>query len=257
MVNINDYSRNAAQKGWGAGWPSCSGARGTLATVSADRSGVRLTVHSRIARLVDLLIDATENRGYLGKPGQCGAYNCRPIGGTRTASNHSWGLAVDWNWQDNPYTSSGRNSIPGWMPPLWNRYGFAWGGNYRGSKKDYMHFEFMGSPGEADQMTGLAARELGGGAGPPAPAPAPATGPAGLPSLEIGQSGPAIASLQRFCNAFNWVPALPLLRVDGDYGPKTADVLRRAQLQMGVRGGDGRNVGPQTKAALWARGWRG
>lgn len=168
-INLSDYSKTAAQRGWGAGWPSCSGAAGNLVIVSADRSGVRVSVHKRIARLVDMLMDETERRGYLMKSGQTGAYNCRAIAGTKTPSNHSWGLAVDVNWQDNPFTTNLKaNHIPAWMPPLWNRYGFAWGGNYSG-KRDFMHFEFMGTPADADAMTALALKELLGT--PPAPPP--------------------------------------------------------------------------------------
>ena len=52
------------------------------------------------------------------------------------------------------------------MPLLWNRYGFAWGGNYndngRLGKADSMHYEFMGTPADADQMTALALYELTG-----------------------------------------------------------------------------------------------
>ena len=162
-INLSDYSCTAAQRGWGAGWPSCGGARSHLVVVTADRSGTRVSVHARISRLVDMLLDETERRGYLMKKGQTGAYNCRAIGGTKSPSNHSWGLAVDVNWQENPYTTDLRDrTIPDWMPPLWNRYGFAWGGHYAGSKKDFMHWEFMGSPEDADAMTALALKELTG-----------------------------------------------------------------------------------------------
>jgi N-acetyl-anhydromuramyl-L-alanine amidase AmpD len=87
--------------------------------------------------------------------------------------------------------------------------------------------------------------------------PAPVSTWASLPDLAFGQTNASIGSLQRFLNAFNWVPALPLLPVTGYYGDQTAGVLKSAQAQMKVTGGDGRNIGPQTKQALWARGWRG
>lgn len=169
-INLRDYSRTAAQRGWGVGWPSCNGVRAAgTAVVSADRSGTRISAHKRLARLVDLLIDTTEARGYLLKTGQCGGYNCRAISGTNTASNHSWGLAVDINWQENPYTTNPQaRTVPAWMPQLWNRYGFAWGGDYTGGRWDFMHFEFMGTPEQADQMTALALAELTGASAPPA-----------------------------------------------------------------------------------------
>ncbi|MCF7550957.1 M15 family metallopeptidase [Pseudonocardia sp. WMMC193] len=162
-INLRDYSRTAAQRGWGPGWPSCQGVitGGGTAIVTADLSGVRLSVHKRISRLVDLLLDDTERRGYLFRSGQCGGYNCRPIAGTSSPSNHSWGLAVDLNWKANPYVSPRETDMPAWMPRLWNRYGFAWGGDYSG-KQDSMHYEFMGTPADADAMTALALHELSG-----------------------------------------------------------------------------------------------
>jgi hypothetical protein len=166
-INLTDYSRTAAQRGWGAGWPSCAGATAAgTAVVQASRSGTRLSVHKRIARLVQLLIDETERRGYLLKPGQCGGYNCRAISGTNSPSNHSWGLAVDINWQANPYVQPRKTDMPAWMPALWNRYGFAWGGSYNSNgtrgKADSMHYEAMGTPAEMDAMTALALSELAG-----------------------------------------------------------------------------------------------
>jgi hypothetical protein len=66
-----------------------------------------------------------------------------------------------------------------------------------------------------------------------------------------------VAQLQRFLNAYNWVPALPLLPVTGNYLDQTAAVIHAAGVQMGVAGDtDGRNVGPGFKRAFWARGAR-
>lgn len=159
-INLRDYSRTGAQRGWGAGWPSCGGAKAAgTAVVTAARSGTRFSVHKRIARLVSLLVDECERRGYLLKAGQTGGYNCRPIGGTSSPSNHSWGLAIDVNWQTNPMRRPLTTDIPAWMVELFNRYGFAWGGHYSGTP-DAMHFEFMGTPDQADEMTALALREL-------------------------------------------------------------------------------------------------
>jgi hypothetical protein len=125
-----------------------------------------VSVNRRIARLVGLLFAETERRGYLLRPGQCWGYACRAIAGTAVASNHSWGLAVDINSLANPYQFPRRTDQPTWMPLLWNRYGFAWGGNYndngRLGKADSMHYEFMGTPADADQMTALALYELTG-----------------------------------------------------------------------------------------------
>jgi hypothetical protein len=151
--SINDYSIRASAKGWGPGWSTDRFS--DMARVTADRSHVAVNVNKRIARLVDMLLDETESRGYLLKPDQTGGFCCRPIKGTQTPSNHSWGLALDLNWRENPVSRDGiaHTNFPPWLPRLWGRYGFAWGGNYRHSFKDPMHLEFMGSPEDARDMT--------------------------------------------------------------------------------------------------------
>ena len=162
--SLSNYSITAAAKGWGSGWPACT-ARAQTAVVTAPISGVRLVVHKRIARLVYLLVAETERRGYLLRPGQCWGGNCRPIAGTQTPSNHSWWLAVDLNSLANAYVAKrdGKpvTDMPAWMPLLWAAFGFAWGGNYSGVRADAMHYEFMGSPEDADEMTALAEQRLG------------------------------------------------------------------------------------------------
>jgi hypothetical protein len=167
MIDLNDYAHTAAQRGWGAGWPSCDGARvGGLAVVRASISGVGVSVHRRVAQLVGLLLGETERRGYLLRAGQCWGYACRAIAGTGVPSNHSWGLAIDINSLANPYQFPRRTDQPTWMSLLWNRYGFAWGGSYnnegRNGKADSMHYEFMGTPAAADATTALALLELSG-----------------------------------------------------------------------------------------------
>jgi hypothetical protein len=165
-LDLRDYSRNAQQKGWGA---PCSAAR---ATVRLSQAAV--TVDARLAELTGLIMRACEARGYIFRAQDTGAYNCRYISGTTVWSNHAWAIAVDVNWQSNPYTTRvGATDIPDWMHNLWNRYGFAWGGDYTGGKRDYMHFEFMGSPQQANQALALARAELGGGGPVPVPVPAP------------------------------------------------------------------------------------
>ena len=163
-VNLRDWAHTAEFKGWGKGWPSCTGVQqfgGTL-IVTGPRSGARWSWNRRLAQLAQILTSEMERRGFLMKPAQCGAYNCRAIAGTGTPSNHSWGNAGDLNWQDNPFTTSGKHTIPQWVYDLWARYGFANGSMYTGAK-DWMHIEFMGSPAQADAMTALAIHEIQGG----------------------------------------------------------------------------------------------
>jgi hypothetical protein len=218
-INLRDYSRTSGQRGWGAGWPACSGASGDLATIIGNNPdgtvAATVTVRKRIARLVDLLLDECERRGYQIHSSQTGAYNCRPIGGTRIASNHSWGLAVDVNWQLNPMRKPLTTNIPGWMVQLWNRYGFAWGGHYTG-KPDPMHFEFMGGPADADEMTARAIAELGAGRAPVADTARPA--------LRAGATGDAVTALQRLLG----------ITADGMFGPATTAAVREFQRRNGL-----------------------
>jgi hypothetical protein len=64
----------------------------------------------------------------------------------------------------------------------------------------------------------------------PAPAPAPAPKPTweSIPDLAFGQTNNHVVSLQHFLNAYNWVPALPLLPATGYYGPQTTSSCRSA-----------------------------
>lgn len=159
MVNIND-SRRADQRGWGSGWPRCS-----VHPVALNVSGVSFPagVAREVHDLMEMLLLESERHGLIQlHPGWCWGYGCRPITGTTNVpSNHSWGLAIDINAPVNGYGSS-HHTIPASMGHLWNQYGFRWGGDYSGNK-DWMHFEFMGTPNDAKQMTDKAHRDLGGG----------------------------------------------------------------------------------------------
>lgn len=243
-VNLNDY-RPASAKGWGTGWPACGGAAGNLVIVTADRTGVRYSVHRRVSVLFDHLIDRMEARGYLCRSGQCGAYNCRAIGGTKTASNHSWALAADVNWTINPYTTTGKHDMPLWVPrEVFNPYGWAWGGDYKGAKKDYMHLEFLGSPAQADEQT---ARVLAGGATPSVVTPVSGTRVLELTTPHM--TGADVTAVQKVLRAWYGLPAS---FVDGDYGPATVTYVKRAQAgtpPAPALTADGA-VGPRTRAKL-------
>jgi|SRR6478735_5401354 len=168
-LSTTDYSRLADSKGWGSGWKACGGlATYGVAQVAGPLSGATIAggVNTRIQKLVQQLLNATEKGGYRLVKGWCWGAECRAISGTSTPSNHSWGLACDINAPNNPYTSSGQHDIPDWVFALWRRYGFGVGADYSG-RKDWMHFEFMGTPSDADIMTALAVKEFGTDPGKP------------------------------------------------------------------------------------------
>lgn len=153
LAPIQGGAGNAQDRGWGG---PCSGRIVTI--VRSD--GVRLPVRDEVKVLIALLCDETERRGYNLVPGWCWGYACRKIRGSSSWSNHAWGLAVDLNAPTNPMTSTLKTDMPGWMPELWNSYGFRWGGDYAG-RKDAMHYEFLGTPTEALEMTQKAVMVLG------------------------------------------------------------------------------------------------
>ena len=147
-----------AHSSWGPGWPHCQSEK----MVTAKGGGISVTVRSEIKALVECLLAETVRRGYkLDKAHDDWGYACRPITGSTTVpSNHSWGLAVDLNASRNPYVHGAIvTDMPRWLPSLWGRYGFSWGGDYT-SVKDAMHYEFLGSMQDCKKMTRKARKEL-------------------------------------------------------------------------------------------------
>jgi lysozyme len=89
----------------------------------------------------------------------------------------------------------------------------------------------------------------------PTPIPPPLDPrPDSIPSMAFGQTSDDIRHLQDWCNKM--FPLYSHLPVTGFYGDLTTAVIKEFQRRVGVVGGDGRNVGDQTKRALWAAGYR-
>lgn len=149
-----------AHQSWGPGYPSCQ--KNKIVPLSVDGTNFPAGVRQEILDLISRLIRETKKRGY--KFGTdtdpsygCWGFACRAISGTKNPSNHSWGLAVDINAPKNPYKYPPIvTDMPGWMPDLWNAYGFRWGGDYASGKVDPMHYEFMGSVSDAAHYTDIA-----------------------------------------------------------------------------------------------------
>jgi hypothetical protein len=119
------------------------------------------SVHKDLHELISLLCAETERRGYKIRRDWSWGYASRPIAGTKTPSNHSWGLAVDLNAPTNPQRRPLTTNMPPWMTALWRSYGFRWGGDYTSSTPDPMHYEFMGTPAQAREQTARARAALG------------------------------------------------------------------------------------------------
>jgi len=119
----------------------------------------RVTVDPRIQSAVKALNDILVRYNYLTRRADTGAYNCRPITGGTGYSIHAYGVAIDINWQSNPYGKTLITDMPRAMVneitairtnnncPVWE-----WGGNWRGNK-DAMHYEIDCTP--VDLATGI------------------------------------------------------------------------------------------------------
>jgi hypothetical protein len=95
------------------------------------------------------------------------------------------------------------------------------------------------------------------------PVPDPVVGPSVIPFMNYGETSEAVRHLQAFMNrrfhSYSHMlgnPDQPLLET-GYYGDSTAAVIKEFQRRVGIVGGDGRNVGVQTRAKLFEHGFRG
>lgn len=148
---------SAKSRGWGNGWPNCQTSKMKTIVAEGGAGGdIRVTVRAEVAAMVRDLLEATD-RLYNIKPSSTGAYNCRPIAGTRTASNHSWGLAIDINWNDNPQKRPLHSEIPPKVVEMWQKAGWYWGGFYTRATPDAMHFEYSGKPSDVSKHAKIAA----------------------------------------------------------------------------------------------------
>ena len=132
-----------------------------LTTITFGDQGARITVQKRLVPAFRALEAVFAKHSYDVRRADTGAYNCRQITGGSGYSLHAYGIAVDVNWQTNPYSSRLITDMPAAMirdvEALRTNSGavlFRWGGRYSGSK-DAMHFEVMATPAEvATGITG-------------------------------------------------------------------------------------------------------
>lgn len=122
----------------------------------------RLNLYGEGVVTVDVLIvDAVKalnavliDWDYRTRRADTGAYNCRQITGGTNYSLHSYGIAVDLNWNTNPY---GRTLVTDMAIGMIEAIEgirtaggvqvWRWGGRYS-NNKDAMHFEVVASPAE-------------------------------------------------------------------------------------------------------------
>lgn len=121
----------------------------TTISVETIRGTKNLTILNNpdVVNEVKAIFKEIKASGFDVRPNDTGAYCYRTIAGSRTLSLHSFGIAIDVNWSDNPMlrghkplTSGDTNiKIRTYDSPVvraFQNHGWGWGGRYG----DYMHF---------------------------------------------------------------------------------------------------------------------
>jgi hypothetical protein len=196
----------------------------------------------------------------------CWGFAERNVRGSEDVSNHASATAADSCAPRHPLgTAPSANFTPEQITAvhaLLNRCVLRgkrlirWGGDYTG-RKDGMHLEVNDGVTEAELDELWTALKAGTPPAGPVLPPAPAGGAAGLRTLSYGmRNDSGVAAWQRWSNAFDWRPPLPLLPVTCNYLDQTAAVVKAAQAQCGIGDSDGRDIGPRSKVEFFNRGAR-
>lgn len=143
-ANPNNYtapggiSTRALMEGHGG---RSTGAPGPM--MSYRFQGMPLTTAQGTKKIFKPFLRALAAEGY--DINSIGGYADRNIAGTNTPSEHKYGKAIDINPGQNP-VAYGRviSNLPSNIAQLARDYGLVWGGSWRGSKKDPMHFSITG-----------------------------------------------------------------------------------------------------------------
>jgi hypothetical protein len=191
--------------------------------------GVRVEVDERVTDAVAALGAVLQAHNYHVRSGDTGAYNCRKITGGSDWSLHAYGIAVDVNWNSNPYRTDHLvtdmpTAMIGDVCRILTKGGhrvWRWGGDWDGnpatphSNYDAMHFEVVASPAELTLGVDWSTVNQR--------VPDPAV-PSTWPVLHPGDRGPSVAELQRRIGVAD----------DGSYGPNTELAIRQFQFTRGL-----------------------
>lgn len=141
--------------------------------VAIKGGGVKMNVHKDIDLLAICFLAEMESlhgRGALAREADDWGWNFRPIRGyeakykathdERYLSNHSWGVALDINSKTNPMGPKRTTFKVNETRVLCYKYGFSWGYDYAGARKDVMHFEFLGTAADARRRKAELAKQL-------------------------------------------------------------------------------------------------
>jgi len=112
-----------------------------LATIRTP-GGLGAQVNVQAAPFFQGFINELEGMGYSVK--KFGGYNYRNKRGGSSLSEHSFGNAIDINWDENPMGKTLVTDLPPNISQIAAKYGLSWGGDWK-SNKDAMHFEWVGT----------------------------------------------------------------------------------------------------------------
>ena len=112
-----------------------------------------LLVHKKLKKKIRAAFLEMYKLRFPVKRGATGSYNWRRMSTSKLRSHHSYGCAIDINWDDNPMVTlsqirhccfrpgKNRYCITKKVRKIWESHGFHWGGDWT-EKKDYMHFSY-------------------------------------------------------------------------------------------------------------------
>lgn len=216
-------------------YPSCGAADLVRLDVG---DGFTIAVARGTEEAYHALFDCFRRYGYEVRRKVTGTFNCRKITGGDTLSSHAFGIAIDVNWDTNPYV---RGKLVTDMPrpmveeiqEIRTRDGvrvWRWGGDWDGDPTtghrfyDAMHFELIAT---LEELAAGIDRDISD------------AHIRRWPILRRGAKGPAVAELQRMLGG---------LTADGDFGPATERAVRDFQASRGLT--VDAVVGPATWTAL-------
>lgn len=174
-----------------------------------------------------------------------GTYNCRKIKDSDSYSLHSYGIAIDVDWDKNPHEAgdpySGTIKKPqvNAVLAIKNTNGrsvFSWGGSWK--TPDRMHFQLDVGPGDVTVDWATVPGGEAGASQSPSAAQAATTAASTDQDeeeqvLKKGAGGMAVTQFQKALLA--WDPkSLPKYGADGDYGTETVLAVKAFQKAAGL-----------------------
>jgi hypothetical protein len=207
--------------------------------------GVRVQCHQQAVTAVQALGRVLEAHNYHVRTGDTGGYNCRQITNGAGHSLHAFGIALDINWNTNPFrkdnvlvTDMTRAMVTNILRIRTNngQQVWGWGGDFR-NVKDAMHYEIVCAP--ADLATGIDWDTVHQGT-------LRENAPHRWPLVKRGDRGPAVEKLHDLLGVAKRGAA-----GYGTFGPKTESAVREYQAKHGIEV-DGR-AGRKTWTALLSK----